>query len=641
METSEILNKNLKDYLKFYFTIDNPQFAILINGKWGSGKTYFIKNQLIHWNNKSEKDNGENIVLKPIYISLYGVSNQNEINTKIKEALNPLLYSKGAKIIKSIFIGAIKTATHVNFDADGDGKTDGKVSFDINSLGILKSSDNKIKGNKILIFDDLERCSIKISELFGYINEFVEHFNCKVILLSDEEKIYKKCEENKDSYEEFKEKLIGQTFIIQPDICNAINSFISTTIKSVESQFLLSSISLIENVFSASKIENLRILKQSILDFERFAKQFDDIIIRHPQYNKFLNSLLGHFLLVYLEYKSGNQKISELGIYNISDDQKKFESNIRSKYDEILGKFEVYHRMFVIEYRFIIEFINNGYSNTIQLNKSVKLNGFFRETELKYWERLWNWEELEDTEFDEIYQSVLSDFNKYIFTNPYILLHVVTILLSLIEKKIVKGDKSKLIKSYKRQFDAILENSKSEAFSYFGDHSCGKGYREKDSIEFKEILAYINEKIKNHNSQSKDDYLKEVFETLDDENISHLQEKLDKSLPDRSSNYSFVPILTTVNGDKLAERLLKLNSKNLDLFFYFLQRRYYPEKIYSNGYLEPFHAQDKDCLVAVKNRFEIELSKLNRIKRYNLTNHISSLTELIDKLEKLEKQENK
>lgn len=638
---TEDLNKNLLDYLKFYFSIENPQYAILINGKWGSGKTFFIKNQMNGWNNKTKSKNSESILLKPIYISLYGVSSIAEINTKIKEALNPLLYSKEAKIIKSIFLGAVKTAMHINFDANGDGENDGKVSFDINSLGLLKSSDQKVKGNKILIFDDLERCSIKITDLFGYINEFVEHFNCKVILLSDEEKILKKCGENKEPYNEFKEKLVGQTFTIQPDVKNAINSFINKSEKSIEKTFLLSSIDLIESVFNASRIENLRILKQSILDYERFTKQLEDLLIQHPQYKKFLNSLLAHFLLVYLEYKSGNQKISQLGIYNISDEHKNFEIEISTKYNAVLERFEVYNRMFVIEYRFIIAFINNGYSNAIQLNESLKQNSFFRDTEIKDWEKLWSWEELEDSEFDIIYKNVLSDFNDSKFSKPYILLHVVTILFSLIEKKIIDDDKSKIMDLFKKQFDAILSANKEITFSLFGDNSWGKGYREKNSTEFKEILTYINEKIKVHNSQNKDDFLKSVFETLNNDNISHLQEKLDEPIPDKSTTYSYVPIFTTVNGNELGERLLQLDNKNLESFFTFLRRRYYPEKIYSNGYLEPFNAQDKNCFVVLKNRFSVELPKLERIKRYNLKSHIDFLTDLIDKLDKLGEQKDK
>ena len=53
--------------------IENPkmQYAILIDGEWGSGKTYFIKNKFV-------KDN-KNI----IYIPLNGMKNREEIDKKI------------------------------------------------------------------------------------------------------------------------------------------------------------------------------------------------------------------------------------------------------------------------------------------------------------------------------------------------------------------------------------------------------------------------------------------------------------------------------------------------------------------------------------------------------------------------------
>lgn len=310
------INKNLEDYLKFYMGLSNPQFAVMINGKWGSGKTFFIKAKVDKWNSdmkssrnnlivkktlfwrkKNQEEVGDDIILKPIYVSLYGVSNTSQISDKIKEALNPLFYSKGAKIVRHVLFGAVKTATHINFDTNGDGKSDGKVSFDINSIGLLKGGDERVKGEKIIIFDDLERCKLKISELFGYINEFVEHYGCKVILLSEEIKIFEKCEEEKEAYKEFKEKLIGQTFTIQADIEKAINDFINKLTSSTEKDFLENSKELIKSVFESSKIENLRILRQSILDFERFVKQFDLSIKKHKNYNAFLKNLLGHFCI--------------------------------------------------------------------------------------------------------------------------------------------------------------------------------------------------------------------------------------------------------------------------------------------------------------------------------------------------------
>ena len=50
--------------------------------------------------------------------------------------------------------------------------------------------------NSILIFDDLERCKIPINDLLGYINQFVEHLNLKVIIVANEKEINKIVDKN-------------------------------------------------------------------------------------------------------------------------------------------------------------------------------------------------------------------------------------------------------------------------------------------------------------------------------------------------------------------------------------------------------------------------------------------------------------
>ena len=70
------LVESILDYIRSDYT----DYAIMINGEWGSGKTYF-------WNNKirSKLDtmqiNGKKITT--IYMSLYGISNLEEISKKI------------------------------------------------------------------------------------------------------------------------------------------------------------------------------------------------------------------------------------------------------------------------------------------------------------------------------------------------------------------------------------------------------------------------------------------------------------------------------------------------------------------------------------------------------------------------------
>ena len=72
----EDLVESILDYVRADYT----DYAIMINGEWGSGKTYFwnhkVKNKI-----ESLRINGKRYTT--IYMSLYGISNLEEISKKI------------------------------------------------------------------------------------------------------------------------------------------------------------------------------------------------------------------------------------------------------------------------------------------------------------------------------------------------------------------------------------------------------------------------------------------------------------------------------------------------------------------------------------------------------------------------------
>ena len=80
----EDLVESILDYIRADYT----DYAIMINGEWGSGKTYF-------WNNKvrskieTTEINGKRY--RTIYMSLYGISNLDDISKKIFMEMNPNL----------------------------------------------------------------------------------------------------------------------------------------------------------------------------------------------------------------------------------------------------------------------------------------------------------------------------------------------------------------------------------------------------------------------------------------------------------------------------------------------------------------------------------------------------------------------
>ena len=165
----EDLVESILDYIRSDYT----DYAIMINGEWGSGKTYF-------WNNKvknkieSMEFNGKRY--KTIYMSLYGISNLEEISKKIFIETTQLMDKNLKKFMNS--------NSQVNIPEYA------KTGLDMaNFFGVTQSGD-KIDykdffstEDKVLCFDDLERANVDVIDILGYINNFVEHDHIKTIII--------------------------------------------------------------------------------------------------------------------------------------------------------------------------------------------------------------------------------------------------------------------------------------------------------------------------------------------------------------------------------------------------------------------------------------------------------------------------
>ena len=239
--------------------------------------------------NSTIPNDDDAINLKPIYISLYGMSSIKDIETALDREVNPFFYSKTGKLLVGVgkLIGKIIFRT--DFDFTNDGKEDASFSGSLDSLSLFKSSNEDIiKGVKFLVFDDIERCQIDIKILLGFINQFVEHLNCHVVVIGDENHLNK---EEKTILDDFKEKTVGREFEIKADIERAIDSFIG---ESYISDYLKTERKHIIECFSVSKSDNLRLLRLSLMDFNAQLLKIETI---NPEScNSFLRNLLCSFI---------------------------------------------------------------------------------------------------------------------------------------------------------------------------------------------------------------------------------------------------------------------------------------------------------------------------------------------------------
>jgi len=452
--------KNLNNYIESKLPFE---YAILLTGSWGSGKTFFIKEYI----NRSD----ENI----LYISLNGLETLDDLYYLIVESK----YLKDKK--DKISLGALKSINHISKIVASD-KEEVELNIDI---------DNLLKFNEktILIFDDIERVSkkIEINDLLGFIfREFIEKMDAKVILVANEEEIFAKWIENNE-YQKIKEKLIGKTFEIQSDIDKAYDNFTKDLIESRE--ILNKYKDIILDIHRTSRYNNLRILKQSVYEFNRLYSILDNEIKNEE---KIVKKFLIEFVINSIEYKKSNPNI-EL-----------FESNHFSKDD-----FD---------------------------NRSIFIDKDIEEEPL--WKRLYNNQYKSDNEFNNNILKAIKNLKKRDLLDDIKevgeLKHIIAILLWGYNNRfniIIKTYNSleDIIKNGKNYLEFMIKNGVTNDINQEKDTNFYDFYS-RDLKEFKNFLKYIDLRYKKENNFTLLERAKDIFKTLDKENIYEFDEILNNSL---------------------------------------------------------------------------------------------------------------
>ncbi len=270
-------NAGLKSALKHYVRLTEPPgYAVLVTGPWGVGKTFVVRGCL---DQELEKDGYR-------YVSLFGVESKSDIDLAVFKAVYPRLSGTTAQVAGGVFRSVSK---FVGVDAD---------------ISLQKVMNIVREG--VYVFDDLERARLNISVILGYLNEFIEHDGCRVILIGHTEKVDKK-----KSFERQREKLIGRTVQVVSDVDTALGHFLKRIGNEDVRRFLQQRADRIKAIYADAAIDNLRILQQALWDSERFYLSLDG---RHRAESEAVDALFDVFLALALETKSGQVCRSDLAL---------------------------------------------------------------------------------------------------------------------------------------------------------------------------------------------------------------------------------------------------------------------------------------------------------------------------------------
>ena len=312
------------------------------------GKTHF-------WNHKIRKKiesmqlNGRKYTT--IYMSLYGISNLEDISKKIFIETTQLMDKNLRK-----YMEANEQTTIPEY---------AKTGIDMaNFFGVTQSGDKVDYAeffsteDKVLCFDDLERANVDVIDILGYINNFVEHDHIKTIIICNEkelssklkssnlemktfiatylldkqdelnnsdkpivEKIQQKIEnvfDKANDYERIKEKLIGETFEYAPKFDYIINGILMRYENYTDLiRFLRENTRSIISTFERSGTRNLRILKHALNDFKKVYEMVNKF---YPNTSyRVMQTMLIFTIAISFEIKAG--KVTKDKFMNIKDNE--------------------------------------------------------------------------------------------------------------------------------------------------------------------------------------------------------------------------------------------------------------------------------------------------------------------------------
>lgn len=606
------MNENISQFLFKYMDNPDPQYAVMLKGKWGCGKSFFIQKWIEQY--KKILNDGD-VVLEPIYISLYGLKEPSQITRAIDRVLHPFLYSKGVEITKKILKIAGKIAFKSSFDWDSDGDTDMTMESTLDSLSLLTSNNEEtVIGSKLIVFDDLERCLINMKVLLGYINNFVEHGACHVIIIGDETHAN---DEAKQTLVEFKEKTVGREFEITPNMDEAIEYFITDGIPITK--WFQKQKTFILDTFKSTECNNLRILRQCLSDFSVLYSEINSKLLKKG--DSFMVSLLGSFIVTYCEYRGEYRDIlrewnwSYFNGISGNETTKERINRFQSKYLSIDDNYHID----VLNSHHISEIVN-GIETGCSLKGYVEdsLRQVHGNTSLQ--EKLANFFYLSHDEFEEAYNELEQDVKNNNMPNLFLMGKSLALLVFFDEKQIhpINEEIVCLAKKHIAESYASLDNKdilyQQRDLFYQGISSYGYFY---NNPYGKDISDYATQQFEERDRNLRNK-MEEILFTLDDENVKSLIELSDESTPDHSCDYSLTSIFKNIDGDVISDRILNLKNRSLHTLCHFLSKHYMFNYNLSAG--TNHYCDDLPILQHVYERLERELPNRDGVDRYMLNN---------------------
>ena len=478
-----IRSQTAREFLDYYLSLEgDPEFAVLLEGPWGSGKSHFVNTYFHDRFVESQKKDAD--AKNPlIHVTLFGVRELSDITTQMFEKAHPILGGKAVKLINTI-----------------GSKVGGIIGLGLDpkeNAGLLESMALDLK-DRILVFDDLERSPLPLVEVMGFINRFVEHDKLKVIVVASEKDIP---EAQQDEYNGRKEKLIGKTIKVGSEPSEVLDFFTKQLKMTEVLRAITDNRDRLLATFAASGRPNFRSLRAVLLDYERLATLADP---RLRASSDAMGQLLLNMVALGVEFRSG--ALNDKTLRNLQADirlrlklaaSSKPDTNEQTNAVALRTRYEyVAFDDPIVRPDHLADLFTSGMIDIAAVNEHIgRHTAVVGYSEVPAWRFMWNWYDHPESHYRIARARFVDDLTNRKITHPGQILHAAGSLIRL--KKY--GDDligGRSVKAYFTDYLADIEKADTleAAIDLFGPGAGSYGslvYNEDDTPEFATIHALV------------------------------------------------------------------------------------------------------------------------------------------------------
>lgn len=382
--------------------------------------------------------------------------------------------------------------------------------------------------------------------------------------------------------------------------------------------FLSKETGMIQLCFECSATRNLRLLRQSLLDFSSLISALPSKLVENN--HEYLRSLLSCYIAVYAEYRNIDshafivdwENYSVNAFVDTEDGVSQKIRNLMGKYNKVnsLNQFEALSSTMVPK---IVEHIEKGLSlapmfENILSQKSRKLTALERLD--SYWNKT-------NEEFNELYDSLLKELKDGIVSEPVNIGKSVSFLgyfdamhFRELPEEVVSDIKNRLLDTY--QSCTCLKDLFKCHYSFIQGYNYVRGC-DQDKMKTKCIMDFIGELFEQKKEELPDD-MQLALRQLSDENVDNLAYIDNGSYPDHSSSFKIRPIFAKENPQQLFDSLRKMGNRGRNAFSQFLAYHY---EFHVNCDFADRFQPDHDVLVKLRDFVKEEAKSKVSIERWS------------------------